>query len=102
MLSHNGGYDSPSAPDGYHQHTPVQNRNQNNERTTNKRPRSYISPAGQQQQTEIPPQVEPAQHWMTHPTANEKISFPPIVVKFHGEQQQSSIKEITDDFTSKC
>ncbi|CAF3400723.1 unnamed protein product [Rotaria sp. Silwood1] len=37
---------------------------------------------------------------MTHPTPDSKISFPPIVVKFIGEQQ-ASIKEITDDLISK-
>ncbi|CAF2956154.1 unnamed protein product [Rotaria sp. Silwood2] len=37
---------------------------------------------------------------MTHPTTTSKISFPPIVVKFIGEQQ-TSIKEITDDLISK-
>ena len=37
---------------------------------------------------------------MTHLTTNSKISFPPIVVKFNGEQQ-TSIKEITDDVISK-
>jgi hypothetical protein len=36
---------------------------------------------------------------MTHPSPVSKISFPPIVVKFSGDQQ-SSIKEITDDLIS--
>jgi hypothetical protein len=99
MNNHNEGYDSPRAPDLYQQQMPVPNRKQNNERTTNKRPRSNISPPGQQQ-TEILRQLEATQHRMTHPTTNTKISFPPIVVKFNGEQQ-TSIKDITDDLISK-
>ncbi|CAF2828461.1 unnamed protein product [Rotaria sp. Silwood2] len=37
---------------------------------------------------------------MTHPASYSKIIFPPIIVKFKGDQP-ASIKEITDDLTSK-
>jgi hypothetical protein len=99
MSNHNERDDSSIAPDLFQQQTPTLNRKQNNERTTNKRPRSYISPPGQQQ-SEILRQSDSIQHQMTHPTTNLKMSFPPIVVKFNGEQK-SSIKEITDELTLK-
>ncbi|CAF4362567.1 unnamed protein product [Rotaria sp. Silwood2] len=37
---------------------------------------------------------------MTHPISTSKISFSPIAVKFVGKQQ-TLIKEVTDDLTSK-
>ena len=56
LMNHNGEYDSPMAPDLFQQQTPVLTRKQSDLRTTNKRPRSNISPPGQQQQqqTDIP------------------------------------------------
>ncbi len=44
MNNHNEGDDSPLAPDLFQQQTPLQNRKQNNERTTNKRPRRGGAP----------------------------------------------------------
>jgi hypothetical protein len=54
-VKHNEGYDSPSVSGLFQQQTPMLNRKQNNERTTNKRPGSNISPPGQQQlQSDVP------------------------------------------------
>ncbi len=82
---HNGAYDSPSTLDLYQQQTPVLNRKQVTDRTTNKRPRSNISPPDHQQ-TETRQQIKSTQHPMTHTTTNSKILFPPVIVKFNGEQ----------------
>jgi hypothetical protein len=97
-MNHNGEYESPIVSVDFQQQTPVQNRNQTTERTTNKRPRNNISPPSQQQAKTHRHEL-PFQHQMTHPSSFSKISFPPIVVKFIGDQQ-SSIKEITDDLIS--
>jgi hypothetical protein len=100
-VKHNEGYDSPSVSGLFQQQTPMLNRKQNNERTTNKRPGSNISPPGQQQlQSDVPQQLNLSQLFMNHTSSNSKLSFPPIVVYFKGEQQ-TSIKEITDDLISK-
>ena len=97
---HNEGYESPNGPNRNYQQTPEMSRNRNNERNTNKRPRSNISPLVQQHAENFR-QPGLAQQPMTHPaTLNPKLSFPPIVVKFKGEQK-ASIKEITDDLISK-
>ena len=44
---------------------------------------------------------DPTQHLMTHPSpdSNSKMSFPPIVIKFIGEQQ-APIDEVTDELIS--
>ncbi len=71
------------------------NRKTTNERTTNKCPRSNISPPNQQQ-TDLHRKMDFVHHQITHPTTNSNISFPPIIIKSKGDQQ-SSIKKITDD-----
>ena len=97
--NHKEGYESPIASELSQQQTLGQNRKLTNERTTNKRPRSYISPPNQHQ-TEQQPYLDSVQHPMIHPASNSEISFPPFVIKFNREQQPS-IKEITDDLISK-
>ncbi|CAF0858230.1 unnamed protein product [Adineta steineri] len=99
MTHHNEGYESPGTSDLSHQLSPLVLRKQNNEWTTFKRPGSNLSPQSQQH-TETHRQVNATQIRMTHSYFNSKISFPPIIVKFKSEQK-ASIKEITDDLTSK-
>ncbi|CAF3643453.1 unnamed protein product [Rotaria socialis] len=84
----------------HQQQTPIQNRNQGVDRTTNKRPRSYRSPSFQQQ-TDKNEKTDFVQQHMTHRTANLKIIFSPIIVKFKGDQQ-ASIKDITDGCGCGC
>ncbi|CAF4980464.1 unnamed protein product, partial [Rotaria magnacalcarata] len=98
-MNHTEGYESPRDPYIQQQQTPIQNRKQTTERTTNKRPRSYVSPSDQQQ-TDVHRKIDSRHQQVTHPAAYSKISFPPIVVKFKADQQ-ASIKEITDDLILK-
>ncbi|CAF1076465.1 unnamed protein product, partial [Rotaria magnacalcarata] len=98
-MSNTEGYESPMEPIIHQQQTLIQNRNQGVDKTTNKRPRSYISPYFQQQ-TDKNEKTDFVQQYMTHRTTNLKIIFPPIIVKFKGDQQ-ASIKDITDDLISK-
>ncbi|CAF2019451.1 unnamed protein product [Rotaria magnacalcarata] len=75
--------------------TDTKNRNQGVDRTTNKQPKSYIS-ASFQQQTDKNGKTDFVQQHETQCTANLKIIFPLMVVKFKGDQQ-ASIKDITYD-----
>ncbi|CAF3296298.1 unnamed protein product [Rotaria socialis] len=98
-MNNTEGYESPMEQIIHQQQTPIQNRNQGVNRTTNKRPRSYMSPSFQQQ-TDKNKKTDSVQQHMTHRAVNLKIIFPPIVVKFKGDQQ-ASFKDITDDVISK-
>ncbi|CAF0984041.1 unnamed protein product [Rotaria magnacalcarata] len=100
-MNNTEGYESPMEPIIHQQQTPIQKRNQGVDRTTNKRPKSYIS-SSFQQQTDKNEKTGSVQQHVTHRTANLKIIFSPIVVKFKGNQQQQAlIKDITDDLISK-
>lgn len=98
-MTHTERYESPLIPELLQQQTPAQIRNETAARLTNKRPRNFISPP-YQQQSNIHRSSPSSRHQMTHPASNPKISFPPFIVKFQGNQQ-SSIKDITDDLVSK-
>ena len=94
---HNEEYDQPRAPDPYVARTPASDRTNAGERATNKRPRSYISPPGHQE--EISRHVGVTHPTMSHRSPSVKIAFPPVVVKFSGEKK-ATLKELTDDLTS--